>query len=223
MQHWWPPSGTFHRMSGDWFRNTTWNAEIERAFMEKLERARSQRDQYLAIQTLTIAPHDSDIALRLAELFFETRKDAFQDVRVLDAIAAAHLTRGDLQACLGAYKRAISRKRSDGSAAWPSQGLLEFPYLVAVHRVRDEYDATLAFLDQTDDGGIFPAKRFKVSATKAMLSADMGRRDEAKTHAKRALANAKLKNSGLPNHPTLGLVGLGHVRLKWRLRRIAYL
>lgn len=210
-------------MSGDWFRNTTWNAEIERAFMEKLERARSQRDQYLAIQTLTIAPHDGDIALRLAELFFETRKDTFQDVRVLDAIAAAQLTRGDLRACLGAYKRAISRKHSDGSTAWPSQGLLEFPYLVAVHRVRDEYDAALAFLDQMDDGGIFPAARFKVSATKAMVMADMGRRDEAKAHAKSALANAKLENSGLPSHPTLGLVGHGHLRLKWRLRRIAYL
>lgn len=208
-------------MSGKWFRNTSWNAGVESAFMEKLGRARSQRDQYLAIQTLTIAPHDGDAALRLAEFFFASRKDTFQDVRVLDAIAVAHLTLGDLPACLKAYRRAISQKHSDGRSAWPSEGLLEFPYLVATHRVRQEYDTALAFLEQAGDEGIVPLTHFKSHAAKALILADTGLRSEAKVHAKRALEFAKLKTSGLPSHAKLGLVGAGYQKLKWQLRLIA--
>jgi len=38
----------------DWFRNREWNAEIEKDFLAQLARSRTQSDQYLVIQALTI-------------------------------------------------------------------------------------------------------------------------------------------------------------------------
>ena len=52
----------------DWFRNTDWNAENEKAFFEKLARSRTQRDQYLVIQALTLSKSHPQAALQLIDL-----------------------------------------------------------------------------------------------------------------------------------------------------------
>lgn len=68
-------------MATDWFRQETWDEKIEQDFLARLSRSPSQRDQYLVIQVLTIAKTFPAVALRLADIYFETKKDNFDDVR----------------------------------------------------------------------------------------------------------------------------------------------
>ncbi len=63
------------------------NESIEENFYSKLKRARSQRDQYLAIQALTLADDHPRTSLRLLDEYFVSRKDEFDDVRALLAKA----------------------------------------------------------------------------------------------------------------------------------------
>jgi hypothetical protein len=60
--------------SGDWYRNKDWNESIEENFYSKLKRARTQRDQYLVIQALTLADKHPDVTIRLVCVNFESRK-----------------------------------------------------------------------------------------------------------------------------------------------------
>ena len=73
--------------SEDWYRNENWNASIEEHFYSKLKRTRTQRDQYLVIQALTLADTYPEVSLRLVNEYFESRKDQFDDIRALLAKA----------------------------------------------------------------------------------------------------------------------------------------
>src|SRR5687767_8082388 len=58
----------------DWFRNATWNPSIERAFDDKLRRAR-RKEQYLRIQACTLGRSHPDVALKLLERYFSLPND----------------------------------------------------------------------------------------------------------------------------------------------------
>ena len=57
-------------MAADWLRNTTWNKSVERAFDEKLRRAR-RKGQYPRIQARKPAHSHPEVALKLLDQYFE--------------------------------------------------------------------------------------------------------------------------------------------------------
>ncbi len=192
----------------DWFRNTTWDSNIEEAFFEKLSRARTQRDQYLAIQATTIAPYQPQAALRLVERYFDTRKDDFHDVQAFWAKVHAYRKLGNSVATVTAYKQILARE-----AEFPrhkTNAYVGFPYFVARERLEGEYEYAIKVLEDRIGDIRFPIDRFMWHASFALISSELGNESVAKEHAKQAVAAAEARKTGFRYHQNLGLVGKEH-------------
>lgn len=192
----------------DWFRNKSWNGRIEKKFFEKLSRARSQRDQYLAIQAITVAPRNPEVAIRLVDHYFETRKDDFHDVRALLAKVDAQKKIGDMAGVVATYKEILAR---EAEFPWhKTTACVAFAYLVSTEKLEKEYDYAVAVLDESRDDIAFPLDRFMWHASYALISSARGQEAVAKGHAVKAVAAAEAKKSGFRYHQNLGLVGKEH-------------
>lgn len=203
----------------DWFRNKTWNPRIEKAFFERLARARSQRDQYLAIQAIELAPHKPGVALKLIDHYFETRKNDFDDARVLMAKVNAQMALNNEVEAVSAYKELLARE-----AEFPNSttgAYVDFPYLVATRRFEDEYDSALEVLDTRKDDLAFPVRQFKWHASYALILSHRGNESEAREHANQAIKAAEARESRFRYHRDLGLVGKEHKSVVKHLTRLA--
>jgi tetratricopeptide (TPR) repeat protein len=190
----------------DWYRNTEWNSAIESEFFTRLNRARSQRDQYLVIQAGTLASLKPDDALRLLEHYFSTRTDPFHDVRAHDARAQACLAKGDVNGAIEAYKAALERENEFPN--FQTNARVDLPYLVARERIDSEFDFALSTLgNAVDDANPFPIYHFKFHAAYALILSAQGKDEDAKSHAEEAIKAAQITKTGLRYHQSLGLVG----------------
>ncbi len=203
----------------DWYRNTEWNAEIRDAFMAKLSRARSQRDQYIAIQAISLANSAPEGALELCEFYFDTRKDDFDDVRVRLARATALVALGRVDAAAAAYKDLLAEEA--GNDTLKVGGEMEYAVFVAEHRLTGRYAEVETMLGRPPAATLFPMDGFRWHAVKAVTRAHAGDAAAARQHADLALAEAARTTSGISRHPRLGLVGDSHKDLRERLAAIA--
>ncbi|MEZ5489206.1 MAG: hypothetical protein R3F50_02690 [Gammaproteobacteria bacterium] len=189
--------------SSDWYRNKDWNKSIEELFYSKLKRARTQRDQYLVIQALTLSEKHPEISLRLVDEYFTSRESRFEDVRALLARANAFIALGDLDKCVVTYKEILEREKEFPNHL--TQVYLDYPYLVATKEIEDEYANALDVLDAHVDRLMFPLDHFKWHASKALINKDG-------SEAKKSLEAAKVKRSGFRFHQDVGLVGKEHAK-----------
>lgn len=192
-------------MAADWYRHESWNDEIERDFFAKLGRARAQRDQYLVIQALTIAKNDPKVAIRLIDLYFESKKTSFDDVRALSARADALLAVGQIDAAIKAMKDILAIERVKPNQR--TNTYVDYPFLVATKDISNEYVDALAILDERRSDLAFPVSRFKWHAAKSLIHRALRNVDDAKQEAGLALEAAQAKTSGFRYHQNLGLVG----------------
>src|SRR5262245_60157623 len=186
----------------DWFRNPTWDSEIERAFREKLRRAR-RKAQYLRIQACHLASTHPEVALRLLEEYF-TLSDDFDHAQAYVDRATAYLALGRAGDAVAAYEAALARE-----AVFPSlqtQAYLALPFLIATQRIRDHFDRALTLLRNHKDRLTFPVDFFRWHAAQALIAADSGQHGVARQHAIEALAAAGREESGFRYHPSVGLV-----------------
>ena len=187
--------------SDDWYRNKDWNESIEEHFYSKLKRARTQRDQYLVIQALTLADKHPKVTLRLVDEYFESRKDQFDDVRALLDKANAYFALNNLETCIAAFKEVLGRERE-----FPKHQTgvyLDYPYLVATQKIESEFSYALDVLNEHVDRLTFPLDYYKWHASKALIRNDG-------FEAKKALDVAEVENSGFRFHQDVGLVGKEH-------------
>lgn len=205
-------------MATDWFRQETWDERIEQDFLARLSRSRSQRDQYLVIQALTIAKTFPAVALRLADHYFETKKDNFEDVRALSAKADAYLALGQTELAIEAMKGilAIERERPNHKTT----KYVDYPFLVATQRISSEYHDALLVLDERENDLMFPLDKFKWHAAKSLIHHALRKPIESKKHAALALEAAQARTSGFRYHQDLGLVGEAYKDTVVALREI---
>lgn len=191
-----------HTVSADWFRNTTWDGIIERAFDEKLRRAR-RKEQYLRIQACTLARSHPEVALKLLERYFELQDD-FDHAQAHVDRATALLALGRVGEALAAYEAALTRE-----AVFPNlktQAYLDLPYIVATRGIRDQYRRARELLDLHESRLMFPVDRFRWHAAQALIAADTAEAGSVRGHAERALEAANRDHSGFRYHPAVGLV-----------------
>ena len=201
----------------DWYRNTTWNDDIRDDFFARLNRSRLQRDQYLVIQALTLAESHPDVTLELVQLYFDTRRDTFHDVRAFDAKAKAHLRLRETKPALAAYREVLDLERR--FPQMKTNAFVEYPFIVAIEGVRSEYEESVRVLNERAEDLAFPVQHFMWHAAYALILSDTSRQD-ARDHAQMAIKVAKEKKSGFRWHQNLGVVGLDHVKTLELLRAI---
>jgi tetratricopeptide (TPR) repeat protein len=191
-------------MPTDWFRNERWSVEIERHFYKKLNRSRSQRAQYLRIQAYSLAKSEPLVALRLIDEYFATGDTSL--------VAAAYSDRAMALETLGLIPDAIeSHRRSiDWSATHPGHqtvSRLHLPFLIATSGQQEHYDMAIQLLQSPDLKLVFPVEMFLYSTTLAIIFSERGQASSALKFAESALQAAGSRESMLPRHPKLGLVG----------------
>lgn len=203
----------------DWFRNKRWNEAIETSFFEKLSRARSQGDQYLAIQALTLAKHDPHATLRLVDHYFRTRKMEFHDIQALSARARAYRALGKQAEAINAYKSILAREAEHPSHKTTTY--VEFPYFVAIEQIESAYDLAVDVLETRKGDIAFPLDRFMWHAAYALIALRRDDRSLAKEHAQQALTAAGRTKSDFRYHQHVGLVGKEHQAVIDELSRLA--
>jgi tetratricopeptide (TPR) repeat protein len=186
----------------DWYRNTTWNPEIEAAFESKLRRARD-KSQYLRIQAGILASRKPDIALQLLEKYFAIG-DHFDHAQAHLDRAKAHLAKSDIVEALKSFESALDLEKSHPNLL--TYAYLDLPYLIATRRLSDRYAQALEVLDAGQDRLTFPVDRYLWHGSRALILHDQGRSPEALVHAQIALEAASETQSGFRHHQQVGLV-----------------
>lgn len=157
----------------EWYRNTDWNDEIEAQFFDKLSRARSQRDQYLAIQAMLLAESRPEVTLRLVDLYFDTRTDTFNDGRARQAASQARFAMGGYEQALDDFQAALEGQEASGLY---TVSPLQFAFLAAQHRSTRHYDAAIAQLStMSPPGKGIPELVYRYHAATALLLSETGR------------------------------------------------
>jgi len=190
-------------MSPEWFRNTTWDESVERAFEENLRRTK-RKEQYLRIQACTLADSRPDIALKLLDRYFQLPDD-FDHAQAYVDRATALLALGRVNEAMAAYEAALARE-----AAFPNLrtgAWLDLPFLIASRGIREFYDRALDLLHTHEGRLMFPVDHFRWQAAHALIAAESREPGVAKVHAERALEAAAREHSGFRYHPGIGLVG----------------
>jgi tetratricopeptide (TPR) repeat protein len=201
----------------DWFRNTSWDAEIENAFSKKLARARDKR-QYLRIQASTLASRCPEVALRLLDQYFALGEH-FDIAQAHVDRATAYLRLNQPDSAILAYEAALAREASHPNLQ--TQAYLELPFLVAKERLSQHFDRAIALLETHKNRVTFPADRFRWNCAFALIRSEQGDRWAAQEAARRALAASSEDHSGFRYHPEVGLMMRIDEPLRKRLTELA--
>jgi tetratricopeptide (TPR) repeat protein len=201
----------------DWCQSKTWNADIERAFLAKLARAKN-KTWYLRIQASALLSGQPEVTLQLLDRYFELGADADE--------AAAHFDRGRANAALrkidvaiASFEAALAREKAHPLfRTWAS---IELPALIAVEQKSALYDRAVEVLTMHKDQLTFPVQYYKWYGALALIADAQGRTAEAQSAAERALDAARTTHSGFRHHAHVGLVTDTSDALGTRLKAIA--
>jgi len=199
---------------GDWFRHVEWDVEIQADFDAHLRRARD-KVQPLTIQAALLAERHPKVALQLLERYFESGDTLFL-AHAFWTQAEARAATGDIGGAAESYAAALTREAEDPNLKTGS--FVEYPLLVAQHRLKERYGDALKVLAARESDVAFPIQRFMWHAAHSLILASQGERTQARSEARMALAAADQSSSGFRYHRALGLVGNSYDELREQLR-----
>lgn len=187
----------------DWYRNDTWNDEIESQFMAKLKRAR-RKEQYLRIQASYLATNNPNVAIKLLAQYFEL-KDDFDHAQAYCDYATAYISLGDIEKAISNYALALKREKIFPNLV--TEAYVLYPLTIVKYEFISSYSDANKVLEENFDRLSFPLDHFRWHASKAIIEKQLGNHEVSSSHAARALDAAEIKKSGFRFHQKLGLVG----------------
>jgi tetratricopeptide (TPR) repeat protein len=186
----------------DWYRNSSWNADIESDFRQRLRRARD-KSQYLRIQAFHLAESHPQVALSLLDQYFALGDHVDKAQAHVDR-ARAFVELDDVDAAISSYEEALTRERE--FPGWKTQAYLDYACLVTNVRATRLYVRAMEVLDAHRERPVFPVDRYRANGARAILLQELARTDEAPFFADLAMAAAREVESGFRYHKHLGLV-----------------
>jgi tetratricopeptide (TPR) repeat protein len=150
----------------------------------------------------------------------------FQECPEPSELASAYLQQAECLEALGRIEEAASAFMASVAANRRRTGVittapLEFGMFVVRNGLTGYYEEALSALEDTKMLTLFPSGQFMLHAAKAAIAAERGEMDNARQHARMALAAAAITDTGLRYHPKVGLVGKIEPRLHSRLVELA--
>ena len=195
----------------DWFRNTTWNEEIEKQFFIKLSRVRDKgmQAQYLNLQAGELAYTKNIEFMRVAEMLTNKQLDEYSDEilfrsSAFDLLGDIYGFRGDYNKSLDFYKQAL-----DFEAIFPNMltnSYSKFSVLAIKTGRTDLYDEIEKIFSEERYNDVFPFSKYMKYSILSIISKYKGNYEKAKYYASLAEKYASMKESGFSKHKTLGLV-----------------
>jgi hypothetical protein len=201
----------------DWWRNTSWDEDLEAAFFNKIARARN-KSFYLRCQAGFLASSHPEIALRLLDQYFGLGADS-SEAEAHFYRARAHVALRNMGGAVAAFEAALARE--DAVPNFRTSAFLALPVLIATERVSAYYDRAIQVLMKHKDRPTHPVERYQWHGTLALILHEQGQTLEGENEARQALEAAKITHSGFRYHPDFGLVDDTADEFGNRLKQIA--
>lgn len=189
----------------DWFRSSAWDDEAQLAFRKKLARAGNQQLFYLKTKASAIADEHPFDAIKLFDEYIAADDEHFSGGNYSKSMV--YLALGEIEAAIEFLSRAIGESGMDMQAP----ALLEFAFLVGLHKRSEYYPQVLKSLQSLDElaqksvGRPFE-RNFAGRAGSAFILYELGKAEDAKHQAEAALRLALAEKGPIPNYPQLGRV-----------------
>jgi tetratricopeptide (TPR) repeat protein len=136
----------------NWWRNTSWNEEIEVTFFSKLARARN-KTWYLRNQARALASSCPEVALRLLDQYFASGGD-LDEAQAHFYRARAYLALRNVDAAVVAFEAVLARE--DAVPNFRTWAFHELPVLIATERMSARYDRAIQVLMKQQGLADFP-------------------------------------------------------------------
>jgi tetratricopeptide (TPR) repeat protein len=198
-------------MDRNWFRNTTWNEEIERHFFIKLKRVKDKgmQAQYLNLQAGALIYTGDPELMKVAESLINRQLQEYSDCILF--VSYAYCLLGDIYGFRGNYNKSLDYYKQAINFEETFPNMLTNAFLhyaeVAVKTNRTDLfaDVEKIFAERRYVAS-FPLSKYIKYSILSIINKHKGNMEKAKYYANLAHENAEMQLSGLNNHKTLGLV-----------------
>ncbi len=199
----------------DWYRNTSWDNETRELFETKLKRSRGayHKAQYLRIQAsyLLDSTNFQDIGLQLMErLIQDFPTEDFSTTFGKEQLGDFYFKKGDYEKAKSYYHQVTDRYKLRNRSG--TSGVADIKLVNSLLKLNDQdtfEDAyKLLTIDFERTGGSLSLNddRFFYSRVIAELCDRLGKQDEARQYADKALEISKIIEPQFTRHKTVGLV-----------------
>ena len=177
----------------NWYRNRTWDVQIEKNFNETLRHARLKQD-FLRIQASYLTAVSPHAALKLLERYFAFGIHFDMAFAWYDR-AMAYISLGQIDQALDAFCAALNEEEINPDTL--TQAYLGLPKLVADMAIEPWYPKAVKTLENYANRRKRPRDYYEWNAVYALICSQMGKHSEAKKYAVEAVEVVKKQASGV--------------------------
>lgn len=199
----------------DWYRNTTWDNETSDLFESKLKRSRGayHKAQYLRIQAsyLLDSTNFQDVGVRLMErLTQDFPTEDFSTTFGKEQLGDFYFKKGDFEKAKTFYQQVTNQYKLKGRSG--TSGVADIKLVATLlelsekEKFEEAYNLLTVDFEKTSGSLTLNDDRFFFARVIAELCDKLGKRDEAKQYAVKALEISKIIKPQFARHKTVGLV-----------------